>query len=159
LALRSQDARLTADDDHLLVRTLTISAGSLLAAATLAGAAAAIRLPRAPSLPPGWSHAQINIVVKRVAHTLTYDRGRVVSVGPDSLTLREPDGTMQTIGVDSGTKITIAGQPGTLDQIRRLEVATTVSVDGGPAAVVKVTIPPGLAALARGARLSGGASS
>jgi len=143
----------------LLVRKLTISVVSVLGAAVLAGSAGAMRIPRSPNLPPGWSHAQINIVVKRVAHTLTYDRGRVVSVGPDSLTLREPDGTMQTIGVDSGTKITIAGQPGTLDQVRRLEVATTVSVDGGPAAVVKVTIPPGLAALVRRARLAGGVSS
>lgn len=143
----------------MLVRKLTISVVSVLGAAVLAGSAGAMRIPRSPNLPPGWSHAQINIVVKRVAHTLTYDRGRVVSVGPDSLTLREPDGTMQTIGVDSGTKITIAGQPGTLDQVRRLEVATTVSVDGGPAAVVKVTIPPGLAALVRRARLAGGVSS
>jgi len=143
----------------LLVRKLTISVVSVIGAAVLAGSAGAMRIPRSPNLPPGWSHAQINIVVKRVAHTLTYDRGRVVSVGPDSLTLREPDGTMQTIGVDSGTKITIAGQPGTLDQVRRLEVATTVSVDGGPAAVVKVTIPPGLAALVRRARLAGGVSS
>lgn len=143
----------------MLVRKLTISVVSVIGAAVLAGSAGAMRIPRSPNLPPGWSHAQINIVVKRVAHTLTYDRGRVVSVGPDSLTLREPDGTMQTIGVDSGTKITIAGQPGTLDQVRRLEVATTVSVDGGPAAVVKVTIPPGLAALVRRARLAGGVSS
>jgi hypothetical protein len=158
LALRSQDPRLTAGGDHHLVRKLTISALTVLAAAALAGAAGAMRLPRAPNLPAGWSHAQINVVVRGVAHTLTYDRGRVVSIGAGSLTLREPDGTMQTIGVDASAQIRIAGQPGTLDQIRRLEIATTVSVDGGPAAVVKVQIPPGVAAaLARQARRSGSA--
>jgi hypothetical protein len=127
------------------VRKLTVLSTVLtLGACSFAASAGAFRLPPNPNLPPGWSHATINIVVRRVAHTLTYDRGRVVATTSTSITLREPDGTMQTISVDGNTRIVIAGQPSTIDQIRPFEIATTVSVDGGAAAVVRVQIPPRL---------------
>ncbi len=54
-----------------------------------------------------------------------------------------------TIAVDSNTRVKIEGRPATIDQVRRLEMATTVTVDGGAAALVQVRIP---AALARGGR-------
>jgi hypothetical protein len=111
---------------------------SLLAALALAAGAAAIKLPPPPNLPAGWSHASINVVVQRVPHTFTYDRGRVTAVSPTSLTLREPDGSIVTIGIDSGTVVRIAGRPASIAQVRRLDMATTVTVDGGPAALVKV---------------------
>jgi hypothetical protein len=120
-----------------------------LAASVLTGGAAAIRLPPPPNLPAGWSHATVNVVVRRVPHTFTYDHGRVVAVSSTSLTLREPDGSSVTIAVDSNTRVKIEGRPATIDQVRRLEMATTVTVDGGAAALVQVRIP---AALARGGR-------
>jgi len=126
------------------VRTLLATA--VAAAALIAPTAQAVRLPR-PSLPPGWSHAQVNIVIKRVPHTLTYDRGRVVAVTPTSVTVRERDGSLWTVPVTSSTVIKIDGQPSTIDQVRRLETATTVRIDGGPAATLTVQIPPGLAAI------------
>lgn len=113
--------------------------------ALLVPSAQAIRLPK-PSLPPGWSHAEVNVVIRRVPHTLTYDRGRVAAVGPSSLTLRERDGSLWTIPVTSSTVVRIAGQPASIADVRRLEQATSVRVDGGPAAAVTVQVPPGLAA-------------
>jgi hypothetical protein len=125
------------------VRTLSILAATA-AAAGLAASADAIRLPPPPNLPAGWSHASINVVIRKVPHTLTYDHGRVVSVSTTSLTLREPDASVVTIGIDPSTIVRIEGQSATIDQVRRLEVATTVTVDGGDAVLVKVRIPPTL---------------
>jgi hypothetical protein len=111
---------------------------SVLAAFVLAAGAAAIRLPPPPNLPAGWSHATVNVVVRQVPHTFTYDHGRVAAVSPTSLTLREPDGSIVTIGIDSSTVVRIAGRLASIAQVRRLDEATTVTVDGGPAALVKI---------------------
>jgi hypothetical protein len=117
----------------------------LLAAAAACALAAKAANPTA-GLPPGWSHATVNVVIRRQVHTLVYDRGRVIAVTPTSLTLRESDGTMPTIAVAPNAKIVIAGRPATLAQVRRLEIATTMSIDGAPATTVRVRIPPAVAA-------------
>jgi hypothetical protein len=122
------------------VRTLGILVSTTIAVAFFAANAGAIKLPPPPNLPVGWSHASINVVIRRVPHTLTYDHGRVVSVSSTSLTLREPDESLVTIGVDPSTIVRIQGRPASIDQVRRLEVATTVTVDGGPAALVTVRL-------------------
>ena len=124
----------------------SLIAAAFVLAALLVPSAEAVRLPK-PSLPPGWSHAEVNVVIRRVPHTLTYDRGRVAAVTASSLTLRERDGSLWTIPVTESTIVKIAGQPASIAQIRRFENATTVRVDGGPAATVTVQIPPGLAAV------------
>jgi hypothetical protein len=126
------------------VRALLLPVVLALAVCLLAGPTQAAG-PLA-SLPPGWSHASINVVIRHVPHTLTYDRGRVVAVSASSLTLRERDGSLVTVAVDPASKVVIAGQPGSLSSVRRLEIATTMSIDGAPATTVRVQIPPGLRA-------------
>ena len=128
-----------------MTRTLLAAVAT---AAALAASASAAGGPFGPvsSLPAGWSHAQINVVIRKQPHTLTYDRGRVVSVTPTLLILRERDGSMAQISVSPSTQVTIAGRPASLAQIRRNELAIAVSIDGNPASAVRVTIPPGLAA-------------
>jgi hypothetical protein len=120
------------------VRATLGLAASILAAAVLAAGAAAIKLPPPPNLPAGWSHASINVVVRHVPHTFTYDHGRVAAVSPTSLTLREPDGSVVTVGIDAATIVRISGRQASIAQVRRLDMATTVTVDGGAAALVKV---------------------
>jgi hypothetical protein len=120
------------------VRVLLSLATPLLAALALATGAAAIKLPPPPNLPAGWSHATINVVIRRVPHTFTYDHGRVAGVSPTSLTLHEPDGSIVTVGIDSSTVVRIAGRLASVADVRRLDIATTVTVDGGAAALVKV---------------------
>ena len=106
-------------------------------------------------MPPGSTHATINVVINHRAHTLIYDRGQVTAVGTSSYTVREADGTTATINVGPATVITINGVRSTLAQIKPLEQATDVSIDGGPAARVTVRIPPALARLwARQARIA-----
>ncbi len=97
-------------------------------------------------LPPGWSHAEVNVVIRHQPHTLDYDRGRVVSVTASSIVLREADAQLMTITVGPNTKITIKGRAASVTDIRPLELATTMSIDGGAASFVRVRIPPALAA-------------
>ena len=122
------------------MRKPLVAAASVLAWGALTASANAIKLPPPPNLPAGWSHATVNVVIQRVPHTFTYDHGRVVAVSPTQLTLREPDESVVTIGLDSSTVVRIAGRLASADQIRRLEMATTVTVDGGNAALVKIPI-------------------
>src|ERR1700730_2790891 len=116
-----------------LVGKLILSLISVLSALALAAAGAAAAILRAPNLPAGWSHAEINVVVRHQPHTLTYDRGRVQLVTASSLTLKERDGTVWTINVAPTATITIDGSPAQLSQVRPRETATTVAVAGGRA--------------------------
>ncbi len=124
---------------------LLISTVAALAALALASAAAA-RVAATPRLPPGWSHAEINVIVRGVPHTLVYDRGRVQAVSATSLTLRERDGSSQVINVSPSSQVTIDGQPASLSQVRRFEIAITLRIDGADATRVTVRVPPGVAA-------------
>ena len=95
------------------------AAAALAAALILAGVAAADQIRAVPRLPAGWSHAEINVIVKGTPHTLVYDRGRVLAVSATSLTLREQDGSVQTINVSAvlagddrrSTRLAVADPP------------------------------------------------
>ena len=114
---------------------------------SLAGtAAAAARLPAGqpgvpnfPKLPGKWSHADINVTIKHVPHTLTLDRGRITQVSPTQLTLREADGTFQVIPLTQTAIVVILNKPATILDLRKKEQAVTMRVDGGPAVRIKVT--------------------
>ena len=62
------------------------------------------------------------------------------------------------INVSPSAKVVIAGQPASLSQVRRLEIATTMSIDGAPATTVRVQIPPGVAAAIRREMRRGGSA-
>jgi hypothetical protein len=128
------------------VHKLLISTIAVLAALALASAGGAARIASTPPLPPGWSHAEINVIVKGVPHTLVYDRGRVQAVSATSLTLRERDGSSQVINVSPSSQVTIDGQPASLTQVRRSEIAITLRIDGADATRVTVRVPPAVAA-------------
>jgi hypothetical protein len=97
-------------------------------------------------LPPGWCHAQVNVVGPGgQAHTLVYDRGRVQSVSGSSLTLREADGNIVTIQVAPNAAVRVNGAPGSLSQLVRGAQAQTFGVDGAPATQIQATVPPRLA--------------
>ncbi|HEX6762211.1 MAG TPA: hypothetical protein VF094_05385 [Gaiellaceae bacterium] len=114
---------------------------------TLAGAAAAAPrphpgqpgVPNFPKLPGRWSHADINVTIKGVAHTLTLDRGRIIQISPTQLTLREPDKTVQVIPLTQTAVVVIMGRPATIFDLRRKEQVETMRIDGGPAVRIKVT--------------------
>ena len=135
---------------------LLVSGIAVSAALALAGAAWAARAVAQPQLPPGWSHAEINVIVRGIPHTLVYDRGRVQAVTTSSITLRERDGSSATINVSPTSRVTIDGNPASLSQVRRFEIATTLQIDGAAATRVTVRIPPALAAAFAAGKLRSG---
>lgn len=105
---------------------------SLACLALTASAASAVRLPA------DWSHVQVNVVIKHVAHTLIYDRGSIARVTRRSLTLREPNGIVVVVRVAPSAAVTLGGRPVTLAALRPGELAMTVRIDGAPARTIRV---------------------
>jgi len=103
----------------------------------------------AENLPAGWTHAEINYAVNHVPHTLVLDRGKVTAASTSSLTLREADGSSVQIALVPDTQVVVNGHLGQVTDIRRGANATTQRIDGGPARLVNVKIPPRLLHLPR----------
>jgi hypothetical protein len=115
---------------------ILLAALSLLACAgTAAGAGGAP--PQIPRIPGTWSHAEINVTIKRVPHTLIVDRGRIAEITTTQLTLREGAGVSVVIPLSAQTIVMIDGSPATVSDLRRRMTATTLRVDGGPAVRVR----------------------
>ncbi|HEY8644284.1 MAG TPA: hypothetical protein VIL77_00205 [Gaiellaceae bacterium] len=111
---------------------------SLLACAgTAAGAGGAP--PQIPRIPGTWSHAEINVTIKNVQHTLILDRGKIAEITTTQLTLRERDGTMVVIPLSFQTIVTVDGAVARVFNLRRRMTATTLRVDGGAAVRVRAT--------------------
>ena len=109
---------------------------SLLACAgTAAGAGGAP--PQIPRIPGTWSHAEINVTIKRVPHTLIVDRGKIAEITTTQLTLREGAGVNVVIPLSAQTIVMVDGAPATISDLRRRMTATTLRVDGGAAVRVR----------------------
>jgi hypothetical protein len=76
-----------------------------------------------------------------VSHTLIYDRGRVQSVSPTAVVLKERDGSVVSVPVSAATNVRVNGQPATLAQVKRRYQATTIRVDGGSATQLRAFSP------------------
>jgi hypothetical protein len=115
---------------------VTVASLGLAASAAAAG-------PPASSLPPGWSHAAVNVVgPKGQAHTVIYDRGKVTAVGSLTLTLKELDGSVVMVAVAPNAAVKLNGAPATLAQVQAGDSATTMGIDGAPATQLEATSPP-----------------
>lgn len=115
----------------------TLAALSLLATAGIAGAGG---VPPFPHLAGAWSHAEINIKIKRQPHTLILDRGRIRMLSNTQLTLREADATPAVITISPRTIVTIKRvKHATIFMLRRGMNVETMSIDGGTALRVRVT--------------------
>jgi hypothetical protein len=113
-----------------------IAALSLLACAGSAAGAGG-GPPQIPRIPGTWSHAEINVTIRKVPHTLIVDRGRIVEITTTQLTLRESAGVTQVIPLTDQSLVTIDNAPATISDLRRRMAATTLRVDGGPAVRVR----------------------
>jgi hypothetical protein len=111
---------------------------SLLACAgSAAGAGGAP--PQIPQIPGKWSHAEINVTIKKTPHTLIVDRGKVTEITTTQVTLREGAGISAPIQLNAQTIVTIDGRRATISDLRRRMTATTLRVDGGAAVRVRAT--------------------
>jgi hypothetical protein len=111
---------------------------SLLACAAAAASAGGAP-PQIPRIPGTWSHAEINVKVKKAPHTLIVDRGKITEITTTQLTLREQDGSTWVIPLTDQTIVTIDGRRGLPSDLRRRMSATTLRVDGGAAVRVRAT--------------------
>jgi hypothetical protein len=111
------------------------AAVSLLACAAAAGAGGGP--PQIPRIPGTWSHAEINVTIKKVPHTLIVDRGKIVEITTTQVTLREGAGVTQVIPLSDQTMVTLNGAPATISDLRRRMTVTTLRVDGGAAVRVR----------------------
>jgi hypothetical protein len=114
----------------LAVLSLAVSAGS-------AGAAGSV--PPFPRLAGAWSHAEINVTIRKQVHTLILDRGRIIQVGAAQLTLRERDKTVVVVPLSTATLVNIMGSNATIFFLRRGMHVQTMRIDGGAAVRVRVT--------------------
>jgi hypothetical protein len=108
---------------------------SLLACAAAAGAGGGP--PQIPRIPGTWSHAEINVTIHKVPHTLIVDRGKIAEITNTQLVLREGAGVMQMIPLSSQTIVMLDGSPAAISNLRRRMTATTLRVDGGAAVRVR----------------------
>ena len=95
--------------------------------------------PQIPRIPGTWSHAEINVTIKKQPHTLILDRGRVSQVTTSQITLREGAGGNVAIPVSAQTIVTLDGRRASITDLRRRMFATTMRVDGGDAVRVRAT--------------------
>jgi hypothetical protein len=111
---------------------------SLLACATTAAGAGGAP-PQIPQIPGKWSHAEINVTIKKTPHTLIVDRGKVTEITTTQLTLKEGAGVSAPIQLNAQTIVMIDGRRATISDLRRRMTATTLRVDGGAAVRVRAT--------------------
>jgi hypothetical protein len=93
--------------------------------------------PQIPQIPGTWSHAEINVKIKKVPHTLIVDRGKITEITTTQVTLREQDGSIRVIPLSDQTIATIDGRRATIYDLRRRMTVTTLRVDGGAAVRVR----------------------
>jgi hypothetical protein len=115
-----------------------LAALSLLACAGAAAGAGGAP-PQIPRIPGTWSHAEINVTIKKVPHTLIVDRGKVAEITTTTLTLREGGGVSVVVPLNDETIVTIDGAHALTSDLRRRMTATTLRVDGGAAVRVRAT--------------------
>ncbi len=117
----------------------TIVAVSLLAFAASAGAATRTPIPPFPHLSGCWSHAEINVKIKKVPHTLILDRGKIVQVSRTQVTLRECDNTTVVVPLSQSTLVVLQGVPSTVFDLTKRMNAQTMRIDGGAAVRLRAT--------------------
>jgi hypothetical protein len=117
----------------------TIVALSLLAFAASAVAATRTPIPPFPHLSGCWSHAEINVKIKKVPHTLILDRGRIVQVSRTQVTLRECDNTTVVVPLSQSTLVVLQGVPSTVFDLTKRMNAQTMRIDGGAAVRLRAT--------------------
>jgi hypothetical protein len=111
---------------------------SLLLAGTATAGTRAGGVPPFPSLGGNWSHAEINVRIAKQPHTLILDRGRIIQLAPDQITIRRADGTTEPIAVDDSTVVNGIGRVRTVADLKKRMLVQTMRIDGGTAVRLRV---------------------
>lgn len=85
----------------------------------------------------GFTHAEINVRIRKQPHTLILDLGRLMAIEPAGLVLLESDGSVVTVPIAPTTLITLNGRPAIAAQLHRRLMVETMRIDGGAAVRVR----------------------
>jgi hypothetical protein len=119
------------------MRRFAIILATLSLLACAGAAAGAGGPPQIPRIPGTWSHAEINVTIKKVPHTLILDRGKITQITTTQVTLLERGGISVPVPLTDQTIVMINRERGTISDLRRRMTATTLRVDGGAAVRVR----------------------
>jgi hypothetical protein len=122
---------------------------ALLALAGSAAAAGRAKPPPFPPLPAGSTHAEINVTIGGVPHTLILDRGKIAAVGPRNMALRESDGTLVVIPIAPTTIVQPPALHFTIYDLRRGMNVDAMRIDEGSAVRIRLRGKVALKALGR----------
>ena len=87
---------------------------------------------------PKLVRAEVLVNDAGVLHDYRIDRGVIRAKAPGSLTLRERDGSLQTIAISANASITSGGRPVPFSLLRRGMTATVIRDGDAPAIEVRV---------------------
>ncbi|HVC86118.1 MAG TPA: hypothetical protein VNC40_01680 [Gaiellaceae bacterium] len=97
-------------------------------------------VPPIPHFAGAWSHAEINVRIRRQPHTLILDHGQIVQASATQITLREFDGSIVVVPLTAETRIIIGRRKGAPSDLRRKMTAETMRIDGGAAVRVLASV-------------------
>ena len=141
-ALRTRNHGVTRTGDSQYMRRLAIALTALSLGVTgtalAGGGGGGGGVPQIPRVPGQWAHVEINLKIRRAAHTVILDRGPVIQASATSITLREL-GIPAVVPVDSNTLVVINGLPATTSDLKRKMNVVAMRIDGGPAVRVRAT--------------------
>jgi hypothetical protein len=96
-------------------------------------------VPQFPRLPGTWSHAEINVSIKHVPHTLILDRGKIVQVNTTQVTIRRGDKSTVVVPLSVSTIVVVDGVPAEVFDLRKRMTVQTMRIDGGAAVRVRAS--------------------
>jgi hypothetical protein len=135
-ALRCGYGRVTPWADHAPMRRVLAIAALATALFVPVASAGAGAPPPWPKL-AGFTHAEINVRIRKEPHTLILDLGRVTAVEPAAVVLLESDGSSVTVPLAPTTLITLNGRPAIAAQLHKRLAVETMRIDGGAAVRVR----------------------
>jgi hypothetical protein len=115
----------------------------LLAAIGVAAALASSSAPAAASpdlgtlLGPHMARAEVIVVLGGTVHDIRVDQGRLRAVGAGSLDILERDGTLQTVPVSPGARVTLNGAPSSFAALHRGLHVIAIRDGDAPAGIVR----------------------
>jgi hypothetical protein len=96
-------------------------------------------VPQFPRLPGTWSHAEINVSIKHVPHTLILDRGKIIQVNASQVTIRRRDNSVAVVPLSQATIVVVSGVPAEVLDLRKRMNVQTMRIDGGAAVRVRAS--------------------
>jgi hypothetical protein len=122
-------------------KALWVVAALLAVNAVLLAAQPGLALPQSLGnyfFGPRLVRAEVLVNDAGVLHDYRIDRGAIRAKALGSLTLRERDGSLQTIAISPNASITLGGRPVRFSQLRRGMIATVIRDGDAPAIEVRV---------------------